>query len=99
MRHKVEFILSILNLQLSNCIQSVGITLLFSGAKKKNKTLQEFLVNSVTSQNKIYLEFIVIGPSEGNAQAENHLSVKEPCECGEKVISFSFLLTDSILLG
>ena len=30
----MEFILSILNSKLSNCIQSVGVTLLFSGAKK-----------------------------------------------------------------
>ena len=60
---------------------------------------EEFLVNSATSQDKIYLEFTVVGLSGGNAQAEDHLSVNEPCEFGEKVISFSFLFTVSLLLG
>ena len=41
----------------------------------------------------------MVGLSKGNAQAEDHLSVNEPWEFGEKVISFSFLLTVSLLLG
>lgn len=45
-----------------NCIPSVGVTLLFSGTKKKKQTFEELLVNRVTSQSKIFLAFTVVWP-------------------------------------